>query len=60
MAIQPEDLLACCLDFEAEHGAPALIIMLSTIIDDRTEENGLEMSVDETDGVMVIELPTLQ
>jgi hypothetical protein len=34
--------------------------MLSTIIDDRTEENGLEMSVDETDGVMVIELPTLQ
>ena len=60
MPIQPEDLLAYCLDFEAEHGAPALIVMLSTIIEDRTEQNGIEMSIDETDGIMVIELPTLQ
>lgn len=59
-SVTPEDLLAYCLDFEAEHGAPALIVMLSTIIEDRTEQNGIEMSIDETDGIMVIELPTLQ
>lgn len=53
------DLLAACLAFEAEHGAPALIVMLSTIIEDRTEENGIEMQIDEVDGVMIIDLPTL-
>lgn len=58
MPIQPEDLLAYCLDFEAEHGAPALIVMLSTIIEDRTEQNGIEMDLG-VDGVMVIDLPTL-
>jgi hypothetical protein len=58
MAIQPEDLLAYCLDFEAEHGAPALIVMLSTIIEDRTEQNGIEMEMD-ADGVMILDLPTL-
>lgn len=58
MPIQPEDLLAYCLDFEAEHGAPALIVMLSTIIEDRTEQNGIEMEMD-VDGVMIIDLPTL-
>ena len=58
MPIQPEDLLAYCLDFEAEHGSPALIVMLSTIIEDRTEQNGIEMELD-VDGVMVIDLPTL-
>lgn len=59
MAVQPEDLLAICLDFEAEHGAPALIVMLSTIIEDRTEQNGLEMAIDEITGEMVIDLPVL-
>lgn len=59
MPIQPEDLLAYCLDFEAEHGAPALIVMLSTIIKDRTEQNCIEMELD-VDGVMIIDLPTIQ
>lgn len=54
-----EDLLAYCLAFEAEHGPAALIITLSTFIEDRTEENGIEMAIDEVDGVMVIDLPTL-
>lgn len=57
-SVTPEELLAYCLDFEAEHGAPALIVMLSTIIEDRTEQNGIEMELD-VDGVMVIDLPTL-
>lgn len=46
------------IHFSAEHGAPALIVMLSTIIEDRTEQNGIEMEMD-ADGVMVIDLPTL-
>lgn len=54
-----DDLLAYCLAFEAEHGPAALIITLSTFIEDRTEENGIEMAIDEIDGVMVIDLPTL-
>lgn len=41
------------------HGPAALIITLSTFIEDRTEENGIEMAIDEIDGVMVIDLPTL-
>lgn len=52
------DLLEACLAFEAEHGAAALIIALSEIVEYRAQESGIEI-VEDADGNVELILPVM-
>lgn len=52
------ELLEACLAFEAEHGAAALIVSLSEIVENRAQESGIEI-VEDTDGNVELILPVM-